>query len=77
VTNKIYHADKASNPGRVTVSDGAASTITNVADPDANEPVALAPSPVTDKIYVANGLSSNMTAIDGATNATSTQKQRV
>ncbi len=72
VTNKIYFADKASNPGRVIVIDGATNAIANVTDPNANEPVALAVNPVTNKIYVANGLSNNVTVIDGATNATTT-----
>ncbi len=72
VTNKIYFADIASNPGRVIVIDGATNAITSVVDPNANEPVALALNPVTNKIYVANGLSNNVTVIDGATNTTTT-----
>ena len=36
------------------------------------EPVSVAVNPVTNKIYVANYASNNVTVIDGATNATAT-----
>jgi YVTN family beta-propeller protein len=36
------------------------------------EPLAVAVNPVTNKIYVANNSSNNVTVIDGATNSTST-----
>jgi YVTN family beta-propeller protein len=35
-------------------------------------PVSVAGNPVTNKIYVANALSANVTVIDGATNSTTT-----
>ena len=40
--------------------------------PAGNGPGAVAVNPVTNKIYVANGTSNNVTVIDGATNATTT-----
>ena len=71
-TNKIYFADIASNPGRVIVIDGTTNAMTTVTDPNGNGPTALALNPVTNKIYVANGYSNNVTVIDGATNTTTT-----
>src|SRR6516165_3617041 len=40
--------------------------------PAGNGPDALAVNTVTNKIYVANGTSNNVTVIDGVTNATTT-----
>ena len=40
--------------------------------PTGNLPTAAAVNPITNKIYVANQYSDNVTVIDGATNATST-----
>ena len=40
--------------------------------PTGNLPTAVAVNPVTNKIYVANQYSDNVTVIDGATNATTT-----
>jgi DNA-binding beta-propeller fold protein YncE len=78
VTNKIYIANRGnaqsggSNPGSVTVIDGATNSTTTVTDPNAISPVDVAVNPMTNKIYVANFLSSNVTVIDGGTNSTTT-----
>jgi len=59
-TNKIYVANQGglvvlgTNPGNVTVVDGATNAITTVADPNAFAPDSLAVNSVTNKIYVAN-----------------------
>jgi len=85
-TNKIYVANQGglvvlgTNPGNVTVVDGATNAITTVADPNAFAPDSLAVNSVTNKIYVANQGSflhngtnpGNVTVIDGETNATTT-----
>ena len=85
-TNKIYVANQGSlmtpttNPGNVTVIDGATNAITTVADPKAFAPNSLDINSVTNKIYVANQGSllhngtnpGNVTVIDGETNATTT-----
>jgi len=83
VTNKIYvlnnNTDRAgSNPGSVTVIDGATNSTTTVTDPNAISPVEVAVNLVTNKIYVANlgnfsgSNHGNITVIDGATNSTTT-----
>ena len=88
VTNKIYVANDCvaiidcTNPGNVTVIDGATNSTTTLTDPNAITPQFVAVNPVTNKIYVANagnlgdyppGLNhGNITVIDGATNATTT-----
>jgi DNA-binding beta-propeller fold protein YncE len=88
VTNKIYVANNAlgifgsTNPGNVTVLDGATNSTTTLTDPNAITPQFVAVNPVTNKIYVANlgnsvdfppGLNhGNITVIDGATNAITT-----
>ena len=54
----------------MTVIDGATNTTTAVAAGDF--PDAVAVNPVTNKIYVANQSSNDVTVIDGATNATTT-----
>jgi DNA-binding beta-propeller fold protein YncE len=80
VTNKIYIANvgcatpfsNCSNPGSITVLDGATNSTTTLVDPNANGPSAVAVNSVTDKIYVANSLSGNVTVIDGATNSVTT-----
>jgi len=77
-TNKIYianHGDAlqlGGDPGSVTVIDGATGSTTTVIDPNAVVPNALAVNSITNKIYVANFLSSNITVIDGNTNTTTT-----
>ena len=50
--------------------DGATNATTTVAA--GTNPYAVAVNPVTNKIYVANDGSNNVTVIDGATNATTT-----
>jgi DNA-binding beta-propeller fold protein YncE len=71
-TNQIYVANEGSlifsgsNPGSITVIDGATNSITTVVDPNANAPVAVAVDSVTDRIYVGNVGSGNVTVIDGA-----------
>lgn len=88
VTNKIYVANNGlgifgnTNPGNVTVIDGATNSTTTLTDPNAITPQFVAVNPVTNKIYVTNlgdlgdippGLNhGNITVIDGATNATTT-----
>lgn len=80
VTNKIYVADYGditplgcgTNPGKVTVLDGATNTATDIIDPNATGPIAVAVNSETNQIYVANWLSGNVTVIDGATNAVTT-----
>ena len=54
----------------MTVIDGATNATTTV--PAGQAPIAVAVNPVTNKIYVANTGSDNVTVIDGATNATTT-----
>ena len=54
----------------MTVIDGATNTTTTVAA--GSRPDAVAVNPVTNKIYVANSGSNNVTVIDGATNTTTT-----
>lgn len=83
-TNKIYVANNGlpvpfnTNPGNVTVIDGATNSTTTLTDPNASTPVSVAVNSVTNKIYVANNGSSpnlnhgNITVIDGATNAMTT-----
>ena len=53
----------------MTVIDGATNTTATVAPGD---PCAVAVNPVTNKIYVANDDSNNVTVIDGANNTTTT-----
>lgn len=84
VTNKIYVTNNGifipfnTNPGNVTVIDGATNSTTTLTDPNASTPVSVAVDTVTNKIYVANQGSSpnsnhgNITVIDGATNAITT-----
>ena len=50
--------------------DGATNTTTSVAA--GSGPISVAVNPVTNKIYVANANSGNVTVIDGATNTTTT-----
>ncbi len=82
-TNKIYVANNglatlSTNPGNVTVIDGATNSTTTVTDPNAITPLSVAVNSATNKIYVANqgyypGLNhGNITVIDGATNAVTT-----
>jgi YVTN family beta-propeller protein len=54
------------------VIDGATNSATTVTDPSAIQPQAVAVNPVTNKIYVGNSVSNNVTVIDGATNSTTT-----
>ena len=54
----------------MTVIDGATNATTTVAV--GTDPLAVAVNPVTNKIYVANDGSNNVTVIDGATNTTTT-----
>jgi len=70
--NKVYVANyginptQASNvPGNVTVIDGGTNSLTNLADPNAINPNALAVNSATSRIYVSNVFSENTTVIDG------------
>jgi DNA-binding beta-propeller fold protein YncE len=55
-----------SNPGSITVINGATNSVSAIIDPKANGPGAVAGDPVTDQIYVANGGSGNLTITDGS-----------
>lgn len=59
--NLIYVA----NCNNVTAIDGATNLPVTVTDPSAAEPIAVAVNPQTNKIYVVNSASSNVTVIDG------------
>jgi len=70
-TNTIYVANGGclflsgcSNPGSITVIDGVNSSFTNVADPNANAPNAVAVDTLTSMIYVANVVSNNLTVVE-------------
>jgi DNA-binding beta-propeller fold protein YncE len=71
VTNTIYvtngNSSSLSGNGGVTVIDGATNSTITVVDPNAKTdlPAALAVNPSTDKIYVANVISDNVTVIHG------------
>ena len=67
-TGKVYAPDDFGSIMVIDVATGSATTLT---DPG-TEPVAIAVNSATNKIYVANFQSSNVTVIDGATNALST-----
>ena len=78
-TNKIYVANfghmsfsRGLNYGSLTVIDGGTDTPVNVTDSKAKFPRAVALNPITNKIYIANRESSNVTVIDGWTNAITT-----
>jgi DNA-binding beta-propeller fold protein YncE len=80
--HKIYVANfgegvvPATNPGNVTVIDGAShtviATIATTAGPGATPPLALAVNPANDKVYVANNINQNVVVIDGSSNSSST-----
>lgn len=73
VTNKVYVANFAINPGEVTVIDGVTNTPATVTA--SYSPTAVAVNPVTNKIYVANStFGGSVTVIDGVSNATATVK---
>jgi len=88
VTNKIYVANNSipipfsTNPGNVTVIDGATNSTTTITDPNAFSPLAVAVNSATNKIYVANdgnfylnppgSNDGNVTVIDGVTNSITT-----
>ena len=71
-TNKIYVADTGTNSigNSVAVIDGANNSVAYVTT--GNGPNSIAVNVATNKIYVANFFSSDVTVIDGATNATTT-----
>jgi len=82
-TSKVYvlnnNIDRpGSNPGNITVIDGATNSTTTLTDPNAITPFAVAVNLQTNKIYVANEGGypgpnhGNVTVIDGATNSTAT-----
>jgi YVTN family beta-propeller protein len=77
VSDKIYvsngNSSTLSGNGGVTVIDGATNSKTTVIDPNAKTdlPGAVAVDSDTDKIYVANVISDNVTVIDGGSPATS------
>jgi DNA-binding beta-propeller fold protein YncE len=74
VTNKIYITTRFAG---VLVLDGATNATATVVDPNAYDPVAVAMNPVTNKVYICNYgdddngnfHGSNVTVIDGNTNA--------
>ena len=53
------------NPGSVTVINGATNSATTIINTNASNPTGLALDPTTDRIYVANVGSGNVTVIDG------------
>jgi DNA-binding beta-propeller fold protein YncE len=75
--NKIYVANLGAggvcpaelmgdcNPGSITLIDGATNATTLLIDPKANAPRALVVDSVTDRVYVANLGSSNLSVIGG------------
>jgi len=72
IANKIYVANYGVNPsqssnapGNITVIDGPTNSLTDLVDPNAINPNALAVNPHTHRIYVANIYSDNATVIDG------------
>jgi DNA-binding beta-propeller fold protein YncE len=79
-TNKIYIAnfgdyhplEGTGDVGSIGVVDGATNSETLIRDPNAIGPHAIAVNPVTNKVYVANFWTDNITVIDGATNALTT-----
>jgi len=84
VTNKIYIANlgnvgkNGTDKGSITILDGKTHGVTNIVDPNAFSPHAVATNPLTNKIYVvnvnniANTGNGGVTVIDGATNSTTT-----
>ena len=72
-TGKIYVAEDyaSNNTSWIRVIDTATGSVTTLTDPGTG-PVAVAVNSATNKIYVANFQSNNVTVIDGATGALST-----
>ena len=78
VTDMIYvanegcfpPADPCTNPGSVTVINGATNSTTTIIDPQAHNPEVVAVNPIDNQIYVANIGSGNVTVIDGGGTAT-------
>jgi YVTN family beta-propeller protein len=70
--NFIYVANAGNSQtgdlGSITVIDGKTNAATTLTDPKAKNPVAIAANSVTNKIYVANSGSNNVTVINGAHN---------
>jgi YVTN family beta-propeller protein len=64
-TNRIYVANNgdSSNPGSITVIDGATDSTTSLTDPNAIKPTAVAVYPLADEAYIANSGSNNVTVI--------------
>src|ERR1700688_3467054 len=80
-TNMIYVADfghysvscsACVDPGMITVIDGATNSTAGIYDSNAVAPQAVAVNSATNKIYVGNNFTSNVTVIDGATNSFTT-----
>ncbi|MDP9161493.1 MAG: hypothetical protein M3O09_14835 [Acidobacteriota bacterium] len=78
VTNTIFvtsegcfSQDNCRNPGSVTVINGTTHAVSTIIDPSAGNPEGVAVNEVTNKIYVANTGSGNVTAIAGGTAPTS------
>src|SRR5215813_4951845 len=81
ITNKIYVANignvgkNGTNIGSITVIDGPTDSTTNVVDPNAYSPHAVAVNPMSNKVYIANANSvvldgnGGVTELDGATNS--------
>lgn len=71
-TNFIYVANagkaQAGDAGNITVINGKTNATQSLADPNAKSPVAVAANPNTNKIYVVNTGSNNVTVISGARN---------
>src|SRR5262249_32419822 len=72
VSNKIYVANQGlagATEGSITVIDGETNTTTNLIDHNAGTPNEVAVNPITNKIYVANGTTDNITVIHGRKDA--------
>ena len=69
-TNFIYVANagnpQAGDPGSITVINGVTNATYPLIDQNAKNPVAVAVDAASNKIYVANSRSNNVTVIDGA-----------
>jgi YVTN family beta-propeller protein len=81
VTNSVYVANQGycddvylcvpgTYPGSISVINGNTKAVKTLIDPMARGPSAVAIDPVTNQIYVANGVSGNLTVIDGSGTAT-------
>ena len=68
--NVIYVANAGNSqkgdPGNITVIDGATNATSTLTDPKAQNPISVAVNPATNKAYIANIGSNNVTMVDGS-----------